>query len=103
MFGHMTDVGGKVPGSLPTDAKMIFEEGIQIPPVKIYRRGELNKEVLDIMPAQHAHAGMEPVGLQRHRRGAAAGRTARARECRRFGDDTYISAMQDMLDRNYRP
>ena len=23
MFGHMTDVGGKVPGSLPTDAKMI--------------------------------------------------------------------------------
>jgi len=28
MFGHMTDVGGKVPGSLPTDAKMIYEEGI---------------------------------------------------------------------------
>ena len=36
MFGHMTDVGGKVPGSLPTDAKMIYEEGIIIPPVKIY-------------------------------------------------------------------
>ncbi len=27
MFGHMTDVGGKVPGSLPTDARQIFEEG----------------------------------------------------------------------------
>ena len=43
MFGHLTDVGGRVPGSLPTDAHMIFEEGIQIPPVKIYRRGEVNK------------------------------------------------------------
>src|SRR5215208_1619974 len=25
MFGHMTDIGGKVPGSLPTDAASIFE------------------------------------------------------------------------------
>ncbi|HHQ14613.1 MAG TPA: hydantoinase B/oxoprolinase family protein, partial [Chromatiales bacterium] len=28
MFGHMTDIGGKVPGSLPTDAQQIFEEGV---------------------------------------------------------------------------
>ena len=48
MFGHLTDVGGRVPGSLPTDAHMIFEEGIQIPPVKIYHRGEVNQEVLNM-------------------------------------------------------
>jgi len=29
MFGHMTDIGGKVPGSLPTDAVSIFEEGMR--------------------------------------------------------------------------
>ena len=45
MFGHMTDIGGKVPGSLPTDAAQIFEEGLQIPPVKIFRKGELNQEL----------------------------------------------------------
>ena len=39
MFGHMTDIGGKVPGSLPTDARQIFEEGIRIPPVKIVQEG----------------------------------------------------------------
>ncbi|MEL7029297.1 MAG: hydantoinase B/oxoprolinase family protein, partial [Pseudomonadota bacterium] len=49
MFGHMTDVGGKVPGSLPTDAQMLFEEGLQIPPMKIYRKGELQTEVLDMI------------------------------------------------------
>ena len=43
MFGHMTDNGGKVPGSLPTDARQIYEEGIVVPPVKIYRRGELQE------------------------------------------------------------
>ena len=49
MFGHMTDIGGKVPGSLPTDAAQIFEEGIQIPPVKIYRKGKLNEEILELI------------------------------------------------------
>jgi N-methylhydantoinase B len=33
MFGHMSDVGGKVPGSLPTDATSIHEEGVVVPPV----------------------------------------------------------------------
>jgi N-methylhydantoinase B len=48
-FGHMTDVGGKVPGSLPTDATSIFEEGVLVPPVKLYAKGELDEEVLDII------------------------------------------------------
>jgi N-methylhydantoinase B len=32
-FGHQTDIGGKVPGSIPTVAASIFEEGVRIPPV----------------------------------------------------------------------
>jgi len=39
MFGHMSDVGGKTPSSMPTDARTIFEEGVVIPPFKLYRRG----------------------------------------------------------------
>ncbi|KAL8950592.1 MAG: hypothetical protein Q9222_003372 [Ikaeria aurantiellina] len=38
-FGHMTDVGGHFPGSLPCAATSIFEEGIQIPVTKIASRG----------------------------------------------------------------
>src|SRR5689334_17126907 len=49
MFGHMTDVGGKVPGSLPTDATTIYEEGVVVPPFKLYRKGELNAEALGII------------------------------------------------------
>ncbi|HEY9513866.1 MAG TPA: hydantoinase B/oxoprolinase family protein, partial [Rhodanobacter sp.] len=49
MFGHMTDVGGKVPGSLPTDARTIWEEGVRIPPVKLYRAGKLNSDLLDVI------------------------------------------------------
>ena len=46
MFGHMTDVGGKVPGSLPTDAREIFEEGIRVPPLKIFKKDEFQTDVL---------------------------------------------------------
>ena len=39
MFGHMSDVGGKTPASMPTDAKTIYEEGVIIPPFKLYKKG----------------------------------------------------------------
>ncbi|MBL7251917.1 hydantoinase B/oxoprolinase family protein [Alloalcanivorax sp. C16-2] len=101
MFGHMSDVGGKVPGSLPTDARSIYEEGIRIPPLKIYRNGELNGDVLDLI--------LHNVRMPRWNRSdfnaiVAACRTA-GRRCldlaERFGDDLYVSALQMMLDRNH--
>ena len=39
MFGHMMDVGGKVPGSQVNEATSIWEEGLRIPPIKIIRPG----------------------------------------------------------------
>ena len=39
MFGHMSDNGGMVPGSIPIKAETIFHEGIRIPPTKLYKKG----------------------------------------------------------------
>jgi N-methylhydantoinase B len=50
MFGHMTDIGGKVPGSLPTDAKQIYEEGIDRPAHRrSIKRGELQEDILELI------------------------------------------------------
>jgi N-methylhydantoinase B len=38
-IGHMTEVGGKVPGGFAGDATEVFQEGIRIPPVKIVESG----------------------------------------------------------------
>jgi N-methylhydantoinase B len=46
MFGHMSDVGGKVPGSLPTDATSIHEEGVVVPPVKIVAKGTFDTQLV---------------------------------------------------------
>jgi N-methylhydantoinase B len=101
-FGHMTDVGGKVPGSIPGDATSIFEEGVLVPPVKLYRNGELNTEALEFalnnvrMPEWNRSDLYALVAASRN-----AGR--RVQElCRRFGVERYVSTLDDLLDRNYR-
>ena len=54
MFGHMSDVGGKTPASMPTDAKTIFEEGVVIPPFKLYKKGVLDEDALRIILTRSA-------------------------------------------------
>ena len=43
MICHHTDVGGRVPGSNASDSTEIYQEGLRIPPLKLYERGELNE------------------------------------------------------------
>jgi len=45
---HHADVGGMYPGSMGP-AREIFQEGLRIPPIRIVRGGELNREVLDLI------------------------------------------------------
>ncbi|AEF95903.1 hydantoinase B/oxoprolinase family protein [Methanotorris igneus] len=46
---HHVDVGGKVPGSISSDAKELYQEGLIIPPSKLVENGELNKELLKLI------------------------------------------------------
>jgi N-methylhydantoinase B len=102
MFGHMTDNGGKVPGSLPTDAAQIFEEGLQIPPVKIVRKGVLNKELLGLLLR---NSRVPEWNRSDFNAILASLRLAERRVheiVARFGVDHTIAAMAEMLDRNKR-
>jgi len=47
---HHADVGGMAAGSLPL-ATEIFQEGVRIPPVKIVRRGEIDRDILSVFLA----------------------------------------------------
>jgi N-methylhydantoinase B len=50
-FIHSSDVGGLVPGSIAPAAYDIFQEGIRIPPMKLYKAGELNQDLLEVFLA----------------------------------------------------
>lgn len=49
--GHWHDVGGNVPGNYNPVATECFQEGMVIPPVKLYAAGMLRQDVVDILRA----------------------------------------------------
>lgn len=49
VFGHHDDVGGSVPGSLPVHATDMWQEGLVVPPIKLYERGKLNEAAFKII------------------------------------------------------
>jgi N-methylhydantoinase B len=42
-IAHQTDVGGRVAGGNASDSTEIYQEGVRIPPLRLYRRGEPNE------------------------------------------------------------
>jgi N-methylhydantoinase B len=100
MFGHMSDNGGMVPGSIPIKAETIYQEGIRIPPTKLYKKGELQGDILELILHNVRTTEWNRFDLNAL---VAACRTA-AKRCieiaERFGDDVFQQTMQIMLDRN---
>ncbi len=48
-FGHHDDIGGAVPGSMPSHATSAYQEGLIVPPVRIYAGGRANEDVIRIL------------------------------------------------------
>jgi N-methylhydantoinase B len=101
MFGHMSDNGGMVPGSIPIKAETIFQEGIRIPPTKLYKKGVLQKDLLELILHNVRTPQWNRFDLNAL---VAACNTASKRVIEiadRFGDDTFYSTMEVMLERNH--
>ena len=46
---HHTDVGGRVPGSNASDSTEIYQEGLRIPPLKLFERGRRNETLFALI------------------------------------------------------
>jgi N-methylhydantoinase B len=94
---HHSDVGGMRPGSMPSDSREIWQEGLVIPPVRLVADGEYVADVFDLILANSR--------TPRLRRGdfraqIAANRLAQERLaelCRRRGRDTVLAAFDEVL------
>jgi N-methylhydantoinase B len=47
--GHWPDIGGTVPGGFSANATAVEQEGLRIPPVKLFKQGEMDKEIYSIV------------------------------------------------------
>jgi N-methylhydantoinase B len=48
-FGHHDDIGGAVPGSMPSNATSVYEEGLMVPPIRLWDQGVPCEPALKIM------------------------------------------------------
>ncbi|MBU8544216.1 MULTISPECIES: hydantoinase B/oxoprolinase family protein [Roseomonadaceae] len=47
--GHWPDIGGMVPGGFSAHATEVEQEGLRLPPVKLFKKGVLDREILSII------------------------------------------------------
>src|SRR3954464_14023656 len=47
--GHWPDIGGSVPGGFSASATDVEQEGLRLPPVKLFKRGTLDTEIYSII------------------------------------------------------
>lgn len=97
-LGHQIDVGGRSPGSVATDARDVYEEGLIIPPLKLYRRGVLVSEVMDMIAA-NIRVPRETLGDIRAEIAATTVGERRYLElCERYGAKRLSEITSDLLD-----
>lgn len=99
-FGHLTDVQGKVPGSMSINASTIFEDGMQIPCVKLYAKGQYNRELVTVFRRNSRIPEWfesDVIAL------VAACRTAASRVCElcdRYSLEVYSASTDYLLEKN---
>ena len=95
---HYTDVGGMVPGSTPVKATELYQEGLIIPPVKLYDCGQPNKTMFDMISANVRNPDIF-MGDLRAQEGALMKGEERLRDLlARYGADGVARAMDMLID-----
>ena len=94
---HHADVGGKEPGSLAGDSVDIFQEGLRIPPVRLWRSGELVDDLLRVILA-NVRTPRERLGDLRAQAAGCRMGVARMEELfDRYGRDMMADGMREVL------
>ena len=94
--GHQSDIGGSTPGSMAA-ARELYQEGLIIPPVRLFAAGELVEDVRRLLLA-NVRTPEERWGDLRAQAAAHAIGEARARELTaRFGLETCWQKMAELM------
>ena len=97
-YVHLTDVGGNVAGSLTPTNHDVFQEGIRIPPIKLYRKDVLNEDLLKLI-LNNCRIPADNWGDLRAMITALRVGENRVHELiDRYGRDDFLSSMIDCLD-----
>jgi len=98
-FGHHDDIGGRVPGSMPGTAVTVFEEGLAIPPIKMYSAGRRNEDALRIIRRNTRVPEMLEADLDSEMQAIVMGARRMEELFERFGTEVVEACFQSILDK----
>ena len=94
---HHSDVGGMSPGSMPSNSREIYQEGIIVPPVRLVHGGEYVGEILDLILANVRTPDLRRGDLRAQIAANNLAQTRVSELIERRGRDTVLTAFEEVI------
>jgi N-methylhydantoinase B len=98
-FGHHDDIGGRVPGSMPGTATSVFEEGLAVPPIRVYSEGRRNDEAFKIIRRNTRLPEILSADLDSEIQACIMGAKRMEELFQRFGTETIEACFQAIIEK----
>ena len=97
--GHWPDTGGSVPGGFSASATAVEQEGLRLPPVRLFKQGEMDQEIYAII-CSNIRVADQRIGDVKAQAAALLVGEARLNELMdRYGDGTVTEAIAELRRR----
>ena len=97
--GHWPDTGGAVPGGFSANATEVEQEGLRLPPVKLYKAGVLDDEILSIILSNIRIADQRIGDIKAQSAALSVGEKRFTELLDRYGAETVNSAIKELKKR----
>ncbi|MBX9760134.1 MAG: hydantoinase B/oxoprolinase family protein, partial [Beijerinckiaceae bacterium] len=97
-IAHKADIGGTVPGSSWGQAVELFQEGLHIPPMRLYEAGVLNADMERLIAANSRQPRLVLGDLRSQAGAVRIGRERMQALAREHGPRMLVSALDDMIE-----
>ena len=98
-FGHHDDIGGCVPGSMPSHGTSYYQEGLIVPPVRLYSRATPNVDLIRVIVRNSRLPDSLRGDLDAEVAACRMGAERIADVFQRYGRDTVEAAFEAILAR----
>jgi len=97
--GHWPDTGGMVPGGFSATATEVEQEGLRLPPVKLFKRGVLDEEILAIILSNIRIADQRIGDIKAQAAALTVGERRLSALLDRYGKDTVETSIEELKAR----
>ncbi len=97
--GHWPDIGGSVPGGFSASATAVEQEGLRLPPVKLFKKGVMDPEIYAIICSNIRVADQRIGDIRAQVAALYVGQERLFQILDRYGDETVVAAIAELRRR----